>query len=131
VHPGYVNSGIWNMNNKNGWFAGFKEAILKIMAYFLGINMQQGSLAIVNAATQHNAGPDPETQGVGEVGGKGGGRYFNRIWEETPMPHTKDADCRQRVWRKVNDELKLEEKGLLNVLGLKYDEGEVVLKALL
>jgi len=35
------------------------------------------------------------------------------------MPHTKDVDCRLRVWRKVNDELALEEKGLLNVLGLK------------
>jgi hypothetical protein len=47
------------------------------------------------------------------------------------MPHTKDADCRQRVWRKVNDELKLEEKSLLDVLGLKYEEGGVKLKALL
>ena len=46
------------------------------------------------------------------------------------MPHTKDPDCRQRVWRKGNEELKLEEKGLLNVLGLKYEEGKVPLKIL-
>ena len=130
VHPGYVNSGIWNVNNKSGWFSGIIEWILKLAAWFMGINMQQGSLAIINAATQHNAGPDPETQGIGEGGGRGGGRYFNRIWEEKPMPHTKDPDCRQRVWRKVNEELKLEEKGLLNVLGLKYEEGKVPLKIL-
>lgn len=101
------------------------------MAYLLAINTQQGSLAIVNAATQPVAGPDPETQGVGEVDGRGGGRYFNRIWEETPMPHAKDADCRQRVWRKVNAELKLEEKGLLDVLGLRYEEGKVKMQSLL
>lgn len=131
VHPGYVNSGIWNVNRRNqGIIGGIIEWILKFAAWFYGIDMQQGSLAIVNAATQPNAGPDPETQGVGDYGGRGGGRYFNRIWEETPMPHTKDADCRQRVWRKVNEELKLEEKGLLNVLGLKYEEGKVPLKSL-
>ena len=88
----------------------------------MGINPQQGSLAILHAATSKAAGPDPDVQGVGEKGGKGGGRYFSRIWEETPMPHTKDPDCRQRVWRKVNDELKLQEKGLLDVLELKYTE---------
>ena len=38
------------------------------------------------------------------------------------MPHTLDPDCRMRVWRKVNDELKLEDKGLLNDLGLKYTD---------
>jgi hypothetical protein len=41
------------------------------------------------------------------------------------MPHTKDPDCRQRVWRKVNEELKLEEKGLLDVLSLNYVESPV------
>lgn len=131
VHPGYVNSGIWNLNEENGWFTGIKTGFVKLLAYFLSIDPQQGSLAIVNGATQPVAGPDPETQGVGEQGGKGGGRYFSRIWEEEPMPHTKNADCRQRVWRKVNDELKLEEKGLLEVVGLKYEDGSVKMKSLL
>ncbi|KIW06676.1 uncharacterized protein PV09_02381 [Verruconis gallopava] len=131
VHPGYVNSGIWNLNNRLSWFSWLKELVVKTAAWLLAIDPQQGSLAIINAATQPVAGPDPDTQGVGEVGGKGGGRYFNRIWEATPMPHTKDADCRQRVWRKVNDELQLEKKGLLDILGLKYEEGNVKLKALL
>ena len=121
VHPGYVNSGIWNLNNP-GWFTPIMRRIVQSAAYLFGINSQQGSLAILNGATGTNAGPDPAVQGVGEEGGKGGGRYFNRIWEEEPMPHTKDADCRLRVWRKVNDELKLKEKGLLDVLGLKYEE---------
>ncbi len=122
VHPGYVNSGIWNPNYKAGWLSNIKIGIAKNLACFLGIDEQQGSLAILNAATGLEAGPDPEVQGVGEKGGLGGGRYFNRITEETPMPHTKDPDCRQRVWRKVNEELKLEEKGLLDVLGLKYEQ---------
>jgi len=115
IHPGYVNSGIWNLNTAQPW----KEGLLKVLAWFLAITPQQGSLAILHAATSEECGPDPATQGVQLEGGKGGGRYFNRIWEEEPMPHTKDVDCRLRVWRKVNDELALEEKGLLNVLGLK------------
>jgi len=41
---------------------------------------------------------------------------------DEPMPHTRDPDCRLRVWRKVNDELKLQEKGLLDVLGLYSTE---------
>lgn len=75
-------------------------------------------MGMLYVATAPECGPDPAVQGVGEVGGKGGGRYYNRIWEDEPMPHTKDRDCRLRVWRKVNDELKLQEKGLLDVLGL-------------
>jgi NAD(P)-dependent dehydrogenase (short-subunit alcohol dehydrogenase family) len=122
VHPGYVNSGIWNLNYKAGWLTQIRSGIAKLMVHYLGIDEQQGSLAILNAATGLEAGPDPEVQGVGEKGGLGGGRYFSRITDETPMPHTKDPDCRQRVWRKVNEELKLEEKGLLDVLGLKYEE---------
>jgi NAD(P)-dependent dehydrogenase (short-subunit alcohol dehydrogenase family) len=122
VHPGYVDSGIWIPNTEGGWFTRLKTRVAKASAHFLGINPQQGSLAILHGAISFEAGPDPKVQGVGEKGGKGGGRYFNRIWEETPMPHTKDADCRQRVWRKVNDELKLQEAGLLDVLGLQYLE---------
>lgn len=121
VHPGWVNSGIWNLNG-NGIFTPLKQGAVKMLSYFMGIDMQQGSLAIVNGATSVDAGPNPLTQGVGVHGGKGGGRYFNRIWEEVPMPHTKDPDCRNRVWRKVNDELKLQEKGLLDVLGVEYIE---------
>jgi NAD(P)-dependent dehydrogenase (short-subunit alcohol dehydrogenase family) len=121
VHPGYVNSGIWNMNGSS-WYVPLISFLAKSMAWRYGIDSQQGSLCILNAATNPECGPDPKIQGIGGHGGKGGGRYFNRIWEETPMPHTKDPDCRQRVWRKVNDELKLESKGLLGVLGLKYAE---------
>ena len=119
VHPGYVNSGVWNLNSKS-WR---KEIVLKAMAWIYAIDTQQGSVAITNAATSVDAGPDPEVQGVGQEGGKGGGRYFNRITEEVPMPHTKDQDARLRVWRKVNDELRLQEKGLLDILGLYVEEG--------
>jgi len=87
------------------------------MASLLAISPQQGSLAILHAATSEDAGPDVSKQGVGNGKGKGGGRYFNRIWEAEPMPHCLDRDCRMRVWRKVNDELGLEKKGLLKGLG--------------
>jgi hypothetical protein len=122
VHPGYVNSGIWNLNKQEGIIDTIKTYLVQLLASLLGISPQQGSLAILHAATSEECGPDPKTQGVGEIGGKGGGRYFNRIWEDTPMPHTKDPDCRLRVWRKVNDELKLKEKGLLDIVGLEYVE---------
>lgn len=116
VHPGYVNSGVWNLN---GSPRPIQEGAVKLLAWLLAINPQQGSLCITNAATSVDAGPDPAVQGVGVQGGKGGGRYFNRVWEEVPMPHTKDRDCRVRVWRAAAEELKLQEKGLLDVLGLK------------
>lgn len=122
VHPGCVYTTIWNLNNTVSWVTPIRSATLKALVYFMSIDPQQGSLAILHAATSVDAGPDPEVQSVGTQSGRGGGRYFNRIWEEIPMPHTKDPDCRQRVWRKVNDELKLQDKGLLDVLGLRYVE---------
>lgn len=112
IHPGYVNTGVWNLNHKS-----WTEPILKAMANCMAISPQQGSLAILHAATSEDGGPDVELQGVGNGKGKGGGRYYNRIWEDTPMPHTRDPDCRSRVWRKVTEELDLDAKGLLN--GLK------------
>lgn len=116
VHPGYVNTGVWNMNAAD---KRIDEFVVKTLAYFLAISPQQGSLCITHAATAPEAGPDPAVQGVGSPKGRGGARYWNRIWEEEPMPHVRDRDARVRVWRKVNEELKLEDKGLLNVLGLK------------
>jgi len=115
VHPGYVASGIWNMPREG---ARVKQMIAQTAAYYIGITSEQGCYAIMNAALSKDAGANRKVQGVGSRKGKGGGRYFNRIWEEEPMPHTRDRDCRLRVWRKVNDELKLQEKGLLDVLGL-------------
>ena len=109
-----------NLNKQDGIIDTIKTIFVKVLASLFAISPQQGSLAILHAATGEECGPDPETQGVGEIGGKGGGRYFNRIWEEEPMPHTKDPDCQLRVWRKVNDELKLKDKGLLEAIGLEY-----------
>ena len=115
VHPGYVNSGIWNLNTS----APVRQFVIKVLTFLLAINEQQGSLAITHCATSAQGGANLELQGVGTSEGLGGGRYFNRIWEEEPMPHTKDRDCRLRVWRKVNDELNLKDKGLLDTLGIE------------
>lgn len=117
VHPGYVNSGIWRFEVGQGilgLIGSLVRCFFQFLAMLVAINTKQGSYCITHAATSLEAGPDPAKQGVGEIGGKGGGRYFNRIWETENMPHTRDADARLRVWRKVDDELKLTDKGLLS-----------------
>lgn len=97
--------------------------ILNFAARLFGINTYQGGMALVYVATAPECGPDPRIQGGKDERGRGGARYFNRIWEDEPMPHTKDADARSRVWRKVAEELKLKDKGLLDTLGL-YGGGD-------
>lgn len=125
-HPGYVRSGIWNIARK-GWFGWLLTLILMLLVRLFGIDVKQGSMGLVYVATAPECGPDCRTQGGQDERGRGGGRYFNRIWEDEPMPHCKDRDARLRVWRKVNDELKLREKGLLDVLGV-YSGGEAEYK---
>lgn len=116
-HPGFVASGIWIVH-RQVWWSWLLSYILLLLANIFGINNKQGSMGLVYVATAPECGPDPRTQGGKDERGRGGGRYFNRIWEDEPMPHCKDRDARLRVWRKVAEELKLQEKGLLDVLGL-------------
>ncbi|RDW63206.1 uncharacterized protein DSM5745_10317 [Aspergillus mulundensis] len=75
MHPGYVNSGIWNNPRPEIRETGLDRLyrIWKFMAGYLAISPQQGSLAIVYAATSGEFGADAKVQGVGSVGGKGGG----------------------------------------------------------
>jgi NAD(P)-dependent dehydrogenase (short-subunit alcohol dehydrogenase family) len=102
VHPGFVSTNIWvrpaGQKKNSSWFATVVRFLLKHYA----VGSQQGSLAITHAATVKEAG----------VGG-----YFNRIWEAVPMPQTKNPECRRRVWEFVDEELKLDERGLLGELG--------------
>lgn len=104
IHPGYVNSGIWNFSraNQGTW----QETIFKFFAGYLTISSAQGSLAIVNAATSAEFGPDPVVQGRGEPGAKGGGNYISRIWKTVPMPFVDDAGARLRIWNGVAAELR-------------------------
>lgn len=111
-HPGYVSSGIWVVH-RQFWYSWLLVWILTLAARLFGITSKQGSMALVYVATAPQCGPHPKLQNGKDERGKGGGRYFNRIWEEDGMPHCKDADARCRVWRKVAQELKLEERGLL------------------
>lgn len=114
VHPGFVASGIWNALKS----AGIMDGVLKFLLRFLAIDPKQGSYSIANAATHPVFGPDPKTQGAGAVEGRGGGKYINRIWEAPPKVHVRDPEARAAVWKKLNEELDLQEKGLLAVLGL-------------
>lgn len=74
-----------------------------------GIDAQQGSLAIVRAATAKECA-------VAKRGGEGGGRYFSRIWPAVPMPQTTDPGCRKMLWERMDEELGLKKKGLLDIL---------------
>ena len=114
LHPGYVNSGVWNLNRPNMGWQSYKQSVVKTLAYLFAITEEQGSLAITYVALSPECGPDKKVQGVGSEEGKGGGRYFNRIWEEVPMPHCKHEGKRLEVWTKVASELQLEAKGLVN-----------------
>lgn len=115
VNPGYVASGIWNTIDDATDFMG---RVLKILLPYISITPQQGSFAITQAATSPELGPDPEKQYVGASNGRGGGKYINRIWEARPHSLCNDTNARLRLWIKLDEELHLQEKGLLEVLGL-------------
>ncbi|KAJ6102245.1 hypothetical protein N7486_004672 [Penicillium sp. IBT 16267x] len=104
IHPGYVNSGIWNFSGNN---QGWQATIFRFFADYLAITSEQGSFAIVNAATSAEFGPNPEGQGRGEPGAKGGGNYISRIWKATAMPFCEDAGTRLRIWNGVAAELQM------------------------
>ncbi|KAL3471324.1 hypothetical protein BJX99DRAFT_250502 [Aspergillus californicus] len=111
LHPGYINSGIWNNQTPDAG-GSWRFPIFKFLASWLAISPAQGGLAICYAATSPEYGPDPGTQGVGCTGGKGGGHYLNRIWEAEAMPHCQDEEARLELWDKVGEELRLRERGL-------------------
>ncbi|KAJ5868817.1 hypothetical protein N7534_003370 [Penicillium rubens] len=114
VHPGFVASGIWEGLEDAGKAPGGLGLLLRYVA----ITSQQGGLAIAHAATGLEFGPDPKTQGVGAENGHGGGKYINRIWEAPAKSYCNDPEARSRLWTKLDEELGLQEKGLLTVLGL-------------
>ncbi|KAL4861756.1 hypothetical protein BDV12DRAFT_179807 [Aspergillus spectabilis] len=115
INPGYVNTGIWtNPLPEIGFTIGYP--FFRALATFFAITTQQGSLSIVYVATSPEFGPNPDVQGVGVLGGKGGGHYINRIWEAEAMPYCSDKEARLALWEKVSTELKLKERGLDKVL---------------
>lgn len=116
VHPGLVASGIWNTVHGDDY--GVFDRILGVYLWYLAVDSRQGSFAITHAATSSESGPDPERQNVGAPNGGGGGRYFNRIWEAPAMGYCNDREARSKLWMKLDEELRLREKGLLTVLGL-------------
>lgn len=113
INPGYVASGIWNGVGDDA-----ASRLLKSLVPYVAITSQQGSLAITHAATNPELGPDPKKQNVGAANGRGGGKYINRIWEAPPKYLCNDPDARSKLWIKLDEELHLQDKGLLTVLGL-------------
>ncbi|KAJ5717188.1 hypothetical protein N7488_002834 [Penicillium malachiteum] len=111
VNPGMVLSSIWNTaNNKD-------RPMTKFLLQHCGITSRQGSFAVTHAATSPELGPDPKKQNVGSPQGRGGGKYINRVWVAPAKSYCDDAEARLRVWSKLDEELHLTQKGLLNVLG--------------
>jgi len=119
IHPGYTKTNIFvpikpqeETKSKPTWGNWLLGALLN----YVGIDAQQGSLAITNTATAPEWGLKQHApNGGGKFGGEGA-RYSNRIWDETPAPQTKHPGCRLAIWNFVADELKLEKKGLLTGL---------------
>ncbi|KAJ5895695.1 hypothetical protein N7495_007386 [Penicillium taxi] len=112
VNPGFVATNI---------VASIKDSDIKAIRLFMdwfAVTPQQGGLAISHAATSPTFGPDPKTQFVGVEGSLGGGKYINRIWNAPAKSSCKDVEARSKLWIKLNEELHLQEKGLLDVLGL-------------
>jgi hypothetical protein len=117
VHPGYVKTNIWVSPQKvssKSWL----EWGLGVLLRYVGIDAQQGSLAITYAATAVESSSQRSTINADNKAYEGGGRYANRIWNEKPMPQTRHPECRHQVWQLVDKELMLEEKDLLSGLGI-------------
>lgn len=93
------------------YFFSFPDWVLNGLLKYVGIDAQQGSLAITYAATAKECGLEARKLHVGKESGKG--MYRNRIWKEEPMPQTMDPEHCWKIWEYVKKELKLEEKGLL------------------
>ena len=110
IHPGFVKSGIWIPPQVAAEAKPLSplDRLLNMVVGIFGVDPQQGSLAIVRAATAKECA-------IAKMGGEGGGRYFNRIWPAEPMPQTTSPACRQLIWDFVDQELHLKEKGLLDV----------------
>ncbi|KAL2844780.1 hypothetical protein BJY01DRAFT_214640 [Aspergillus pseudoustus] len=115
VHPGYVYTGIWD-NPRPDAGSSLRFPFFRWLASWLAISPEQGSLAIVYAATGEEFAANKEVQGVGVLGGKGGGHYINRVWEAEPMPYCRDEEKRKEVWSKVGEELQLKQRGVDGVL---------------
>ncbi|KAF2724486.1 NAD(P)-binding protein [Polychaeton citri CBS 116435] len=100
VHPGFVNSGIWTttpLGSLPDYRAGeplWMVWVAKKALDYFSVDSQQGSIAITSAATGTM---------IKDLGS--GGRYFNRVWVETPMPQTVNETCRREVWEFVGGEL--------------------------
>jgi NAD(P)-dependent dehydrogenase (short-subunit alcohol dehydrogenase family) len=111
VHPGFVNTGIWTpvQGGADAQPPTPLNRLLNKITSFFAIDPQQGSLAIVRAATAKECA-------VAKRGGGGGGRYFNRIWPSESMPQTTSPVCMQLIWEFVDRELSLKAKGLLHLL---------------
>ncbi|KAI9660785.1 MAG: hypothetical protein M1831_003477 [Alyxoria varia] len=112
VHPGYVRTNVWRLNKDT--FLPWKTKLLQTLAWVLGIDSQQGSLALLHAATSDEAALG---RPGGQEGMSGGAKYFNRLDEADPMPHTKDKDARLRIWRKAAEELKMTSSDVIGQLG--------------
>lgn len=110
IHPGFVSTGIWTpvQAPEGTQPMAFADKLANVVVGYFGVNPQQGSLAILQAATAKECAVEMK-------GGQGGGRYFNRIWPAEPMPQTTSPVCRKEIWDFVDEELRLSEKGLLDI----------------
>jgi NAD(P)-dependent dehydrogenase (short-subunit alcohol dehydrogenase family) len=100
LHPGFVESGIWEGLRSIGKMPGGVGGLVR----WFSVTVRQGGLAVAIVAT-------------GVDGKEGGEKYFNRVWEARAKFWCEDFEARGRLWEKVDEVLGLREKGLLGGLG--------------
>lgn len=109
VHPGCTNTNMWHIEREPGWVNWMRylseSLLVKTLVGLFGISAEQGSYAIIHAATIAWSGSRINAQQAKDNAGCQGGKYFNRIWETEPMPYCHDPGSRLLVWKKVLEEL--------------------------
>ncbi|CAG9982618.1 unnamed protein product [Clonostachys byssicola] len=104
VHPGFVDSGIWAAPEGDTKFW-LRLLIFSCIVSVVGVTSAQGGICLVNAATNPKFSKE-----------NGGGKFINRIWEDTQAGLCADKAARLTLWNRLADDMSLREKGLLKLL---------------
>ena len=129
VHPGYVNTNVWN----SGWMKKTPAPIRVVLGLglkYIAITPYQGSMAMLWAAFDKSRGleaddffgiasaspaeiksalPDRYTETIG-------GRFYFRVVELFTRPEVHDLQARARLWQRLDEDIKASKFGLDKVL---------------
>ncbi len=114
IHPGFVNTNVWN----SGWKTEvpfLQQVGINLLLSRVAVNSEQGALAILYAALVESRGLEKKLLGAdGAATAKNvperytesiGARFYNRIWERPPRPEVFDKTARARLWNRTLEDL--------------------------